>query len=103
MKGAIKTYIGKKPKNAYAWSTGDRTLNKYNEADKWTDFDSYGCKVKSGDIICIFLDFISLSLSYSVNGKDYGIAFKIKKSKYRLAISSKWSGDSIELLEYSRI
>ena len=46
-----------------------------------------GAKVKEGDIICIFLDFINLWLSYSINGKDYGIAFKIKKSKYRLQYS----------------
>ena len=54
---------------------------KYNEANKWTDVDSYGCKVFKGLIICIFLGFINLSLSYIINEKDYGIAFKINKIK----------------------
>ena len=45
------------------------------------DNNSYGCEVNSGDIICIFLDFISLWLSYIINEKDYGIAFKINKIK----------------------
>ena len=102
VEGGITTNIGEKPKNTYRWRTAWCALNKYNKANEWTDKSSYSEWVYEGDIICIFLDFINLSLSYIINGKDYGIAFKIKKSKYRLAISSYYKNDSIELLEYSR-
>ena len=92
--------LGMKPKTV--WDTEDCCLNKYNKADEWTDKYSYGFRVWSGSIICIVLDFNKLSLSYTINGTDYGVAFKIKKSKYRLAVSSRHKKDSIELLEYSQ-
>ena len=99
VKDVIKTFIGNKPKSAYAWNN---YTNEYNVDNKWIDINSYAIQVYQNEIICIIVDFTDLSLSYLINGKNCGKKFKIKKSKYRAAISTLFNGDQIELLQYLR-
>ena len=49
----------------------------------------YGEKCgKEGDIIDVYLDLEKYTLSFGVNGTDYGIAHKLNQNKeYRLALS----------------
>ena len=86
--------------------SNDEILNKYKLSELWPD-DGFGyaliggCEIlkpsdqdygekfnKEGDIMFIDLDLINYTLSYTINNKQHGIAFKnIKKTNYRLAIS----------------
>ena len=62
----------------------------------------YGEKFKkAGDVMTIILDTYKWTLSYIINGTDYGIAFKdIDQCNYRLAvtISAYMTGTEIELI-----
>ena len=46
----------------------------------------YGCLIKNNDIIEMIIDLNSMKLSYSVNGFNYGVAFNITKSIYKVGI-----------------
>ena len=46
----------------------------------------------------MYVDFDKLQLSYIINGKDYGVAFKITKGKYKVAINMYQEGDIISLV-----
>eukprot|EP01084_Bolivina_argentea_P209043 356177_1 len=46
---------------------------------------SYGVTCKSGDIVDMLLNFDNLTLKYSVNDKDMGIAFLITNTPYKAA------------------
>eukprot|EP01084_Bolivina_argentea_P320298 555723_1 len=66
-----------------------------------TSGNGYGIKCKDGDELEMHLNFKNLTLSYSVNGKDMGIAIeKIEDVKYKLALCSYAQGNIIELLDY---
>ena len=61
----------------------------------------YGEKVTDG-IIDMILDFNRLSLSFKIDGKDYGKAFDITQDKYRAAIyfnNYHGAGDYVQILE----
>eukprot|EP01084_Bolivina_argentea_P066711 121626_1 len=47
---------------------------------------AYGQVCKSGAIVEMTLDFNELSLSYVINGKNYGKAYNIIQAKYRAAV-----------------
>ena len=46
----------------------------------------------------MFIDFDKLTLSYLINGIDYGVACKITQDKYRVAICLQHQGNSVRLL-----
>ncbi len=52
-------------------------------------------------IIEMIADFDSLTLSFIINGTDYGKSHDIKQAKYRAAVTVYYPECSIELLEYS--
>ena len=54
----------------------------------------------NGDIMIITLDLIKFTLSYTINGTDYGIApfgKSIDKCSYRLVIALTISGKGMEI------
>eukprot|EP01084_Bolivina_argentea_P209042 356176_1 len=59
---------------------------------------SYGVKCKSGDIVDMFLNFDDLTLKYSVNDKDMGVAYQITNTPYRAAIFTHDKGAAVQLL-----
>eukprot|EP01084_Bolivina_argentea_P209045 356180_1 len=59
---------------------------------------AYGVECKSGDIVDMFLNFDDLTLKYSVNDKDMGVAFNITNTPYRAAIFTCDKGSAVELL-----
>ena len=64
--------------------------NKQLRPNQHKNHDSlYGEKfMKNGDTMSIILNLKNYTLSYIINGNDYGVAFKnIKNASYRLAIS----------------
>ena len=63
----------------------------------------YGKKnCKSGDEVEMVLDLNKRELSYSVNDKALGIAFKnIQQTSYRAVLSIWKTGDAVELISYS--
>lgn len=58
----------------------------------------YGVNPKNGSIIEMILDLDNLTLSYIIDGKDYGKAFDIEKGKYRLGLYMRVEGDSLTLM-----
>eukprot|EP01084_Bolivina_argentea_P164896 286600_1 len=63
--------------------------------------DTYGQKFeKEGDKIEVCLDMKNLTLSYAINGTQYGVAHDVNNREYRLAVSI-YPGRKIELLSYS--
>ena len=46
----------------------------------------------------MILDFDDLSLSFAINGTDFGKAFDIKADKYRAASYLYYDGNSLQLL-----
>ena len=64
---------------------------------------NYGIKCKSGDIVEMFCDFNEMTLRYSVNGKDYGIAFEnIQKCAYKAAINLRTPQEAVEFLSHTQ-
>merc|ERR1712228_106897 len=61
--------------------------------------EMYGIRCVAGDIVKMILDFDNLSLSFNVNGIDYGKSHIITQGKYRAAVYMYCSGDEIQLLE----
>ena len=76
---------------SYCWDPGngqERSLIGFGVGTNSGKLKPYGPKKKleSGDIVGVHLDFDNLTLSYSVNGKNYGISHKIKPEHYRCAV-----------------
>ena len=67
------------------------------------DAEGYGVDCKAGDIIGMTLDLDNLTLRYSVNEKDQGIAFRnINEKAYKAAVYSFDDDETIELLNYKQ-
>ena len=60
--------------------------------------EKYGIKPSNGSIIEMILDLDDLTLSYIIDGKDYGKAFDVAKGKYRLGVCMREVPDSLTLL-----
>eukprot|EP01084_Bolivina_argentea_P147055 257347_1 len=58
----------------------------------------YGIQCKTGDIIDMYLDLNELSLSFAINNHDYGTAFEIENTAYRMAVNMQQKGDSLRIL-----
>eukprot|EP01084_Bolivina_argentea_P022832 42465_1 len=67
----------------------------------FTNYADYAIKCKSGMIVEMFVDFDKLSLSYKVNGKQYGKSHDIVQHKYRAAVYMLCKGDCVEILDCS--
>ena len=62
----------------------------------------YGQVGKQGDFIDIYLDFDQKTISFGINGKDYGVAFEnIELGIYRLAVTLTGNGTSMQIMSYS--
>ena len=107
--GIWKCETGKAPKNSwfplekngYGYVIGKGCTASHTEAGG-TD-KRYGIRCKENDIIEMYVDFTGQTVKYSVNGKDYGVAFNIDNVPYKVAISSCWKNDSVEFLEYKKL
>ena len=61
----------------------------------------YGVRCKNGDIIEMILNLNTLCLSYKINEKNYGTAFKnIENTSYRAAITFFVNGEKVTLISY---
>ena len=72
--------------NEFAYSPSTK-VNSYNRL-------SYGTKWEKGDVIGILLDMDNLTLSYTVNGVNQGVAYNLPEGNYRLAFSIYTSGEA---------
>ena len=78
---------------AYSISAGKRTTVSGGHSDT-----EYGVKCCHGDIVEMILDFDELSLSFKVNGKDYGKSHGVTQDKYRAAIFMMGANDQVHFL-----
>ena len=60
---------------------------------------TYGIKCVDGDVVEMNLDFYDLSLSFKVNGKDYGKSHSVEQREYRAAVCMIGLGDEIQILD----
>ena len=60
---------------------------------------TYGVILNKGAIIEMILDLEQLTLSYIIDGKDYGKAFDVEKCKYRAAVCMYNKENAITLLQ----
>ena len=71
-----------------------------NNMESPTSFgDNYGERCNEKDIIDMYVDMNKLELSYSINGKYYGKAWDIERTKYRAAVCI-GTRDKIEFILY---
>eukprot|EP01083_Nonionella_stella_P280903 955819_1 len=95
--GVWKTKHGRHPYSSvntkgkcYSYAPLFASLNAGDKGFHDTAQDTYGDKrCKEGDIIEMVLDLKKFQLRYIVNGKDYGVAFKVERTTYRAAVSMK--------------
>lgn len=89
--------------HVYGWMLID-DANAYlvGESENKHDGNEKYCKsCKQGDIVEMTLDLNEFQLKYSVNGKDYGVAFdNIEETEYVGAVSMYEERDSVEILSY---
>ena len=78
---------------AYSLSAGKRTTIRGGHSDS-----KYGVKGTDGDIVDMVLDFDKSSLSFRVNGINYGKSHDVKQGKYRAAVHLIGKGDQIQVL-----
>eukprot|EP01084_Bolivina_argentea_P045299 83399_1 len=69
---------------------------------KYHPWDDYAVKCRQGCIITMYVDFYDMTLSFSINGKDYGISHAIKKSEYSAAMCFESIQTEIEIIEYGK-
>ena len=100
----------------YGWSINAKILTPIDKSadTRSTDFYSryvspqdieekwYGPrKCKTGDFVTMILDLEKRTLSFILNGKDCGVAFKrITHCEYQAVVSINGEGDSLELISY---
>ena len=64
----------------------------------------YGKCCNSGDIVEMILDLDERTVSYTINGKDYGIADdNIEQTEYRAGVTLYRTHDKITLLSYQKL
>ena len=69
----------------------------------WVEYNEK-CKCGTGDIVTMKLDLNQNHLSYSVNGRDLGIASNIiEDTEYKAMVSMNGKGDGMELISYNYI
>eukprot|EP01084_Bolivina_argentea_P208737 355759_1 len=97
LKQLSKTYFTKDTKNVYGWLASCRMLLDL-KCNVGSCNDDYGQEIKDNDIVEMCIDLYNMHLKYIVNGKDYGKAFDIEKTKYRAAVLLSCQGNQIKLL-----
>ena len=98
---ALNTWIGRdKNTSSYVYDWRNTQINNdgIHEKIPIRAMKGYGQRPKKGSVIEMCLDLNVGSLSFKIDGEDYGVAYdNIKPSKYRAALSS-WQGNDIQYL-----
>ena len=91
------------PNDSYRFANDGEILHCDELGHHW---DSYNGQEFNNDIIQMSVDISAGSISYQINGKDQGVAFKginFGTRKYRMFLYAGNPGESIELIEFKRI
>ena len=78
--------------------------SKYDGQNNW---NSYGCSYGSNDIVSMEMNLKRAEMRFYVNNQDQGVAYTNIKNddadvKYRLLVSLYSSGDSVEIVNFSK-
>ena len=95
-----KSHLGLEPDTVYSFLANFALTNVHCSRDEWRN--KYGEKCKKGDEIGMHLDLNKLTLSFSINGKDFGKAYDIDKCEYKAAINMTQKGCKLELVSYQQ-
>eukprot|EP00483_Globobulimina_turgida_P006279 UN06289 len=98
----LVNYIGKYERKCYVYDSYALCKNIYDLADEWSEDNSYGLAINDGGVIEMHVDFDALTLSFSINGIEFGVSHNIKDGKYRAAVSISAKNTKIELLSYTK-
>ena len=96
----VHTGFQSNPTGSYSLDLHDGWLFSLTRSGHMTEDSNkrnYGAKCKSGDVIKMTLDLVSCTLSYAVNGRDYGKAWDVENSSYRAACTIYANSDKITL------
>ena len=63
----------------------------------------YAIKCKDNDIVDMSVNFVDLTLKYSVNNKDYGVAYQMDETQYKCAVWTYYKNSSIKLTKYEQM
>eukprot|EP01084_Bolivina_argentea_P305762 528238_1 len=77
--------------------TDPETGHSYEDAELRQKF-IYGIKCKTDDILIMELNMKKLFLKYTINDIDYGIAYTVRKSRYKAAVLMSFKNDSIQIM-----
>ncbi len=90
-------FILTKEANSYGFGTAECTKAGIKD---WGSPDSYGKESKGGDIIEMIVDLDNMTLRYTINGEDQGIAHKdLDPNTYRVAVYLYDQDCKIELIQ----
>ena len=95
-----KSFLGCEPGTVYSFLANFALTNDHSARDIWET--SYGEICKSGDEIGMHLDLNKLTLSFSINGKDFGKAYDVDKCQYKAAINMTDAGCKLQLVSYQQ-
>ena len=84
--------------SSYAKISDASVAGCYVRNGNYSDRTNYGKRCVEGDIIEMYLDLKKFELSYSINQKDYGVAFNVKNTEYRAAVMIDHKDNAIELM-----
>ena len=83
----------------YGWHLAHACLTSGDQSMASDDYGDRKCK--KGDIVELILDLQNWTISYKLNGKSLGVAFRyIEKCGYIVAINIYEKGNSLELVSY---
>ena len=89
------------PRDGYGLIVNYRRTT-YDDDGKRGFFGNGYCK--SGDIIEMILDLNNMTLSYTVNEEQWGVAFSdIEQTTYRAVVSTNITQEAIELMSYQKL
>ena len=86
-------------REGYAFYASNGKVISCKENGFWKATIEYGEECPDGTLVDMKVDFNELSLSFMINGKDYGKAYGIKPGKYRAAVYLYFEDDSIQFIE----
>ena len=78
---------------------------KISTDDQWAD-NEYGKQCKSGDIVKMEVNILNKTITFYINDKCYGIAYKnidFENKTYNMAVSMHGSTDSVQLIAFQHI
>lgn len=102
-KSSLRHGINFEPCAAYVFLCNGARLN-INGTREWTAYESYGTvSSNKEDIIEMVVNLTECTVSFCINGINWGVAHLIRKGAYSAVVTGNSSSMKVELLEYTKL